>query len=40
MFLVWHYVKDVSEARHVKLCQMTVKMDKELVYLGYMGLFL
>ena len=34
------YVKDVNEARHVKLCQMTVKMDKVLVYLGYMGLFL
>ena len=27
------YVKDVNEARHVKLCQMTVKMDKVLVYL-------
>ena len=34
------YVKDVNEARHVKLCQMTVKMDNILVYLGYMGLFL
>ena len=34
------YLKDVNEARHVKLCQMTVKMDKVLVYLGYMGLFL
>ena len=34
------YVKDVNEARHVKLCQMTVKMDKVLVYLCYMGLLL
>ena len=34
------YVKDVNEARHVKLCQMTVKMDKVLVDLGYTGLFL
>ena len=34
------YVKDVNKARHVKLFQMTVKMDKVLVYLGYMGLFL
>ena len=33
-------VKDVNEARHVKLFQMTVKMDKVLVYLGSMGLFL
>ena len=33
-------MKDVNEARHVKLCQMTVKMDKVLVYLGYIGLFL
>ena len=33
------YVKDINEARHVKLCQMT-EMDKVLVYLGYMGLFL
>ena len=30
----------VNEDRHIKLCQMTVKMDKVLVYLGYMGLFL
>ena len=30
-------MKDVNEARHVKLCQMTVKVDKVLVYLGYMG---
>ena len=34
------YVKDVNKSRHVQLCQMTVKMDKVLVYLGYMGLFL
>ena len=34
------YVKDVNEARHVKLCQMTGKMDKVLVSLCYMGLFL
>ena len=34
------YVKDVNKARHVKQCQMTVKMYKVLVYLGYMGLFL
>ena len=34
------YVKDVNEARHVKLCQMTVKMDKVLVYLCYMWLLL
>ena len=34
------YVKDVNEARHVKLCQMTWKMDKVLVHLDYMGLFL
>ena len=34
------YVKDVNEDRHVKLCQMTVKMDKVLVSLVYMGLFL
>ena len=33
-------MKDVNEARNVKLCQMTAKMDKVLVYLGYMGLFL
>ena len=33
-------MKDVIEARHVKLCQMTLKMDKVLVHLGYMGLFL
>ena len=34
------YMKNVNEARHVKLCQMIVKMDKVLVYPGYMGLFL
>ena len=34
------YVKDANEARPVKLCHMTVKMDKVLVYPGYMGLFL
>ena len=34
------YVKDVNEARHVKLCQMTVNLDKVLVYLSYMELFL
>ena len=33
------YVKDVNKGRHVKMCQMTVKMDKVLVYLGYMGFF-
>ena len=33
-------MKDVNEARHVKLCQMTGKMDKVLVSLCYMGLFL
>ena len=34
------YVKDVNEVRHVKLCQMTVKMDMVLVNLGYIGLFI
>ena len=33
-------MKNVNEAKHVKLCHMTVKMDKVLVYLDYMGLFL
>ena len=33
-------MNDVNEARHVKLCQKTGKMDKVLVYLGYMGLFI
>ena len=33
-------VKYVNKARHVKLCQMTGKMDKVLVSLCYMGLFL
>ena len=33
-------MKDVNKARHVKLCQMTGKMDKVLVSLCYMGLFL
>ena len=33
-------MKDVNETRHVKLCQMTVKMDNVLVCLGYMGLFI
>ena len=28
-------MKHVNEARHVKLCQMTVKIDKVLVHLGY-----
>ena len=34
------YVKDVNEARHVNLCQMTGKIDNVFVSLGYMGLFL
>ena len=34
------YVKNVNEASHVQLCKMTWKMDKVLVSLGYMGLFL
>ena len=34
------YGNDVNEARHVKLCQMTGKMGKVLVSLGYIGLFL
>ena len=33
-------MKDVNEAQHVKLCQMTVKMDKVLISLVYMGLCL
>ena len=33
-------MKDISDARHVKLCHMTGTMDKVLVSLGYMGLFL
>ena len=33
-------MKDVNEERHVKLCQMTGKMDTVLVSLCYMGLFL
>ena len=34
------YVKDVNEARHVKPCQVTVKMDMVLVSIVYVGLFL
>ena len=33
-------MKDINETRHVRLYQMTGKMDKVLVSLGYMGLFI